>query len=381
MHEAQHVHARRANRVRILSAAASGALLAASAQAQTTSYTYDALGRLTSAASPNGSKASYNYDPADNRTQLSRVAHNRAIASPHDFNADGHSDLWWRHQTSGEITVWRITGDAGSYQEHPNTYGFNGVPTEWQRQATIDFDGDGASDLLWRNPVSGHFSIWKSNGSGFDANSYYNSTVSTSWRVSGVGDYNGDGRTDLFWRHSDGRYWEWRSTGTEFAANVSTSYVDPSWRVVGEGDFDGDGRTDLLWRHVGGGFSVWRSANGPAFDGHVGADWHIAAVGDFSGDGKADLLWRHDNGALRGWRSTGTGFAPNVFGDDGVPSSWRILRLADFNADGKADILWRHDTGPYTVWQSTGSSFQSHVIYNATIPPEWVLFGHQYDVV
>jgi YD repeat-containing protein len=43
--------------------------LASTAAAGTTSYTYDALGRVATAVYPNGTTVVYHYDSAGNRTQ------------------------------------------------------------------------------------------------------------------------------------------------------------------------------------------------------------------------------------------------------------------------------------------------------------------------
>jgi len=50
------------------------------ARAGTTSYTYDALGRVTSAAYPNGACVTYSYDAAGNRTQY--AASSAPVAQP-----------------------------------------------------------------------------------------------------------------------------------------------------------------------------------------------------------------------------------------------------------------------------------------------------------
>src|SRR5690606_8036579 len=62
-------------------------------------------------------------------------------------------------------------------------------------------------------------------------------------------DFNGDGRSEVFWRNtSDGRNIVWwaGSYNTQAAAGVVST---PHWSVVGGGDFDGDGKADLFWRN------------------------------------------------------------------------------------------------------------------------------------
>jgi Ca2+-binding RTX toxin-like protein len=294
-----------------------------------------------------------------------------------DFNGDGLSDIAWR-EASGTFSASRTGQPGGNLAITANTFTMSGIDNRWWLAAADDFNGDGKSDLMWRN-VGGTFSIWTSTGTSFAVNAMVNSSVSSDWRLATTGDFNGDGRTDLIWRHTSGVFTEWASTGTAFQQNVYVqSGVDPSWSLAGVGDLNGDGRDDLIWRHVGGTFSVWE-AQGAGFttnkmvDASVSSDWTVVAVGDFSGDGKDDLLWRHQGGTFSEWRSNGSGFDKNVYVNGGVGADWTLESTGDFNGDGKADLMWRHDGGVFTIWTAAAGGFQQNVLIDSTMPANWTL--------
>jgi plastocyanin len=96
-----------------------------------------------------------------------------------------------------------------------------------------DFNGDGRSDILWRNTSTGGNIIWRSASS---ASQQAVSSLPTAWRVVGSGDYNGDGRADILWRNSStGSNAIWRS-GSSGTPQAVTSVTNPAWTVAASGD-------------------------------------------------------------------------------------------------------------------------------------------------
>jgi hypothetical protein len=292
-----------------------------------------------------------------------------------DFNGDGLSDLLWRN-ADGTFTEWQSNGNAFT----TNVYVDSRIGPNWQIVASGDFNGDGRADILWRG-IDGTFTEWQSNGNAFISNVYVDSNVTMTWQIVSSGDFNGDGRADILWRNgNDGMFTEWQSNGNGFNANVyRDSTVDPSWQVVSTGDFNGDHRADILWRNSTDGlFTEWQS-NGNAFTTNVYRDWtvdpswEVASTGDFNGDGRADILWRHTDGMFTEWQSNGAAFTTNVDVDVSVDASWQVAGSGDFNGDGRTDILWRHTDGMFTEWQSNGDSFTQNVYIDNTVSSAWAL--------
>ena len=259
-----------------------------------------------------------------------------------------------------------------------------------------DFNGDGRSDILWRSD-SGALSDWLANANGGfagnDGNAY--GTVPTSWKMAGTGDFNGDGRSDILWRNSDGSLSDWLANSNGgFAANDANVFtkVATSWHVVSTGDFNGDGREDLLWRSDSGALSDWlANANGGFASNDANAyttaptSWHIAGTGDFNGDGREDILWRSDSGALSDWLANANGgFTSNDANAYAtVPTSWHIAGTGDYNGDGREDILWRNDSGALSNWlaNANGGFAANDANAHAQASTDWHIQAHDYLIV
>ena len=108
-----------------------------------------------------------------------------------DLNGDGKSDLVWRNSKNGSTAIWLLNGDTIGSAGFPG-----GVPLAWQIAGIGDVNGDGKADVIWRHSTSATVAIWLMNGTtitsvGFPA------SVPTAWSLQAVGDVNGDGKADL----------------------------------------------------------------------------------------------------------------------------------------------------------------------------------------
>jgi Ca2+-binding RTX toxin-like protein len=300
-----------------------------------------------------------------------------------DFNGDGRSDILWRND-DGTVRDWLGQANGGFTG---NTANLNiAVGNDWHVAGTGDFNGDGRSDILWRND-NGTVRDWlgQSNG-GFAGNTAnLNIAVGNDWHIAGTGDFNGDGRSDILWRNDDGTVRDWlgQANGgfTGNTANLNIA-VGNDWHIAGTGDFNGDGRSDILWRNDDGTVRDWLGQANGGFIGNtanlniaVGNDWHIAGTGDFNGDGRSDILWRNDDGTVRDWLGQANGgFTGNTANlNIAVGTDWHIAGTGDFNGDGRSDLLWRSDDGTVRDWlgQANGGFADNSANANIAVPTVW----------
>jgi hypothetical protein len=211
------------------------------------------------------------------------------VAGVGDFDGDGNAyDVLWRHTLLGNNFLWFLDGrsqrsDSGPIDDLDDT--------DWMVAATGDFDGDGKSDIFWRHRVSGKNSLWLMDGlSKLPGSGSLPEVGDLNWGIAGTGDFNGDGRSDVLWRNqATGRNTVWLLNGTSLQRGSGSipQVTNPSWQVAGTPDFDGDGKSDILWHHSGnGGNSLWlmdgttrRQESGP-IQPQADSGWFVAATAD-----------------------------------------------------------------------------------------------------
>lgn len=294
-----------------------------------------------------------------------RAAVNR-IAVRNDFNGDGKSDLYWRNAVSGLNDLWLMNGIglSGAYTVYRES------STAWKVVGSGDFNGDGFADVLWRNSTSGQNYIQLMNGYNVVTAGYSTSVPDQNWQVVALGDFDGDGRTDLYWRNKvNGTNDLWLMDGINLRA-ASTVYreANMSWTVVGTGDFNADGKADLFWRNQANGQNYVQFMSGTSVLGDSGytsavpdLTYEVVAIGDFNRDGRSDVYWRNKvSGECYIWTMNGTVAANIAYVYTETDQSWKIVSSGDYNGDGRADIFWRNS--------SNGQNY-IHLMNGTTILP------------
>jgi hypothetical protein len=300
-----------------------------------------------------------------------------------DLDGDGKSDLLWRNSTTGQDAIWRGASSA-SQQTVPTVADLN-----WKVAALADFNADGKDDIFWRNAANGQNAI--GNG-GSSANQVPIANVADlNWKIAGVGDFNADGKDDILWRNTaNGQNAIWN--GANSASQIAVPNVASQlWKVAGIGDFNADGKDDILWRNSANGQNaIWNGASSASqvpIANVADLNWKIAGIADFSGDGKDDILWRNSaNGQNAIWNNASSASQTAIA--NVADLNWTIKGVGDYNADGKADVLWRNAVnGQDAIWNGASSGAQLPIPnvadLNWSIPAQtntWIDFNGIYAV-
>ncbi len=337
------------------------------------------------------------------RVEIDPLSGDWHIKSAADFDLDGHSDLLWRNEKTGENTVWLMGSENGA--DRQSTHELVSMGQDWDVRGVADFNQDNKVDILWRNDVTGENEVWfMGQEQGLEVLSTDAiDTVSSDWDIRGVGDFNQDGSADTLWRNQQtGENTVWfmgGENGLEFQSYERLKAVSTDWKIHGVADFNQDGDVDIFWRaesasknvvwQMGGDnntqieaeavlpylsgawqpiISGWGLPTGAA-PAESGTENNVVEppVANENTDslsaneaGNSEILWHNRaSGENVLWQMSG------VQGNevrsratlDTLGGAWHIKSTADFNADGQLDLLWRNErTGQNKVWFMGGEN-------------------------
>jgi ELWxxDGT repeat protein len=299
--------------------------------------------------------------------------------TPSSFVSIGSKALFEGFDTGGNQTLWVTDGTAAGTFEIGGLHNGGVANTPSYGLTTSDFVAAGDVAFFHATDSSNNYGLWVSDGTLAGTHEIVNvpNSAGGGWAAAeGVspakpafGDVNGDGTSDLLWKNqSTGDLYEWSmSNGQAAVSNIYLGQVS-GWNEVATGDFFGAGTSDLVWQSQStGAVYEWTMSNGQhtgTSDYYLGnlSGWNEIGVGDFYGAGTDDLLWQNQTtGDVYEWQmSSGQHTGNDVY--LGNLSGWSVVGTGDYTGNGVADIIWQNQSSGATYeWTMTAGQHTGNI--------------------
>jgi hypothetical protein len=205
-----------------------------------------------------------------------------------DFNGDGRPDLIWQNNSTGQVAVWYMGGAQGNVYQSWSWLAAENM-TGWTLVAAADVNADGHPDLIWQYNSTGQVAVWYMAGAQGNVYQSWNWLAGddmAGWTLVDTVDLNADGIPDLIWQNnSTGQVAAWYMSGAQGNVYQSWNWLAggdmAGWTLVGMADLNADGHPDLIWQYNSTGqVAVWYmgGAQGNAFQ-----SWNWVAPGNMAG--------------------------------------------------------------------------------------------------
>jgi RHS repeat-associated protein len=337
--------------------------------ATVTCYAYDLLHRLTSVTYPSGGYASvtpaktYVYDAATVGSTPMSYAKSRLAEAYTGTSTSKTTDLDFSYTTRGEV--------AGVYQSSPHSSGYYNIgATYWAPQGLLDVltPNMGSSIPIWTYAPDGEGRV-----NTVSANSGTNPVTATSYNgfSEPLGITLGSGDSDAFqYDPNTGRMTQYQAT-IDGSSAYGTLTWNANWTLQSLSTFD-PFNSGISAAPVAGSNAVLYQ--------DPGASWQLVGAGDFDGNGTPDLVyWDPNNGDVVVDYYSGATLTSYAY-LHAQPSPWKVVAVADVNGDGVPDLIWQNtSTNQVTVNYYGGTGGATYEGWNwmnsAGEPSGWNVVG------
>ncbi len=287
-----------------------------------------------------------------------------AVASGHGANAFGV--LVFQDSAGGALSSVLVGSDSAVSSGTLSSGGATAL-------ATGDFAGTGEVDVLLGDSA-GNLS-YVVNGAPLLGGTIGNPGADYSFVA--LGDFNGDGKSDILFQNTvTGAYSTWDIAGGHIAGS-GTIGMAAGYSFVGAADINGDGKADIIFRNnATGDYADWLLSDttiiGGGTIGNPGSDWQFKGLGDLNGDGKADMVFENSAGLYASWDLDGTAVIGG--GAIGTPGgTFQLAKITDLNQDGRADLLFVDGSGHYASWLLVDNTILGGASLGALAPGQHVI--------